>query len=69
MLAGMPEHVWRHVLDVEPNRHLQQLGEVGVGSSAAAAAAVAAAAAAEIQLVQSPACTAVELTLQQAVCA
>uniref|UniRef100_A0A383W576 Peptidase M20 dimerisation domain-containing protein n=1 Tax=Tetradesmus obliquus TaxID=3088 RepID=A0A383W576_TETOB len=24
----MPGHVWKHVLDVEPNRHLQQLGEI-----------------------------------------
>ncbi|KAF8066302.1 hypothetical protein HT031_002625 [Scenedesmus sp. PABB004] len=26
--SGLPEHVWKQVLDVEPNRHLQQLGEV-----------------------------------------
>jgi hypothetical protein len=28
----MPAHVWKHVLDVEPNRHLQQLGEVRHGA-------------------------------------
>jgi hypothetical protein len=26
--SGLPSHLWQHVLDVEPNRHLQQLGEV-----------------------------------------
>jgi hypothetical protein len=26
--AGLPSHLWQHVLDVEVNRHVQQLGEV-----------------------------------------
>eukprot|EP00878_Enallax_costatus_P027479 GHUV01029596.1.p1 GENE.GHUV01029596.1~~GHUV01029596.1.p1 ORF type:complete len:398 (+),score=87.14 GHUV01029596.1:174-1367(+) len=27
-IEGVPDHIWNHVLNVEPNRNLQQLGEI-----------------------------------------
>ncbi|KAF6265504.1 hypothetical protein COO60DRAFT_959587 [Scenedesmus sp. NREL 46B-D3] len=32
--TGIPAHVWKHLLDVEPNRHLQQLGEISESEDA-----------------------------------